>query len=139
MGMKINKVLSLIIMVFVINNCITFYPIETVEPFSMWYTPRVNSLRPTFVWSPISSGKVCYDLAIWESVENKRIKGRMIYYQECITNNKHQIETELRPNRYYYWSVRIRDGEKASQWSTYSSYYFFAAVSNFTPLFRTQK
>lgn len=87
---------------------------------------KVDSLQPTFRWDPPSDVNASYDLIIYEVLNPgtfwqraSRRPGRMVYYRQAIKDTSHTVEETLKPNTEYYWSIRLRQGDKVSPWSTY--------------------
>lgn len=82
---------------------------------------RVGSLTPTLRWEPFplepdpGITAVVYDLRIFES------NGDLAYHREGIPASEHQVETPLKPNHRYEWTVRAcfrsRGERRVTQWS----------------------
>jgi len=81
----------------------------------------LDSRRPTLRWNTfprdIDQEKldpgilsrmrdVTYDLRIWEVVGASR--GKLAYERTGLAEPQHQLESELKPNRRYFWSFRAR-------------------------------
>ena len=89
----------------------------------------VDSLTPTFRWQPDVNRPCTYDFAIWDHAEEIRTGNPLvgyrtniefrsyIYYKEALPLPEHKIEIPLAPSTVYYWSVRIRSGDKVSEWA----------------------
>lgn len=99
------------------------------------YPTKVDSLQPTFKWKS-SPGAEAYDFIIYECIVTKdiwettmRTVGREVYYREGLKETQHSIEEPLKPKCEYYWSVRIRQGQKVSDWSLYN-YYLYMGVAD---------
>ena len=87
----------------------------------------VNSLQPTFRWERFEAGNqtgidlasVRYDLRIWD-VQNGAPVG-VAYAREGLAETFHRLETPLRPQTKYFWSVRARfllDGQtRVTPWA----------------------
>ncbi len=86
---------------------------------------KVDSCTPTLTWEAQLDPSLTYDVEIHKALitPNDSIppeKGELVYYKELIPKNSIKIETPLKPNSKYLWSVRFRklSGE-VGQWSTY--------------------
>lgn len=94
---------------------------------------KTDTLKPVFSWKAAGKKGVSYDLIIYEvaefsipgSLSNQVMKGRMVIYQEDIAEPAYELKTPLKANTKYYWSVRFRDGDVVSRWSTYSHFGFY--------------
>lgn len=62
-----------------------------------------------------------YDIAIYEALKSKQ-RGERVLYVEGVVGTSYIVQTPLKPDTHYLWSVRVRlpDG-RVSAWSTYSS------------------
>lgn len=95
------------------------------------FVRTAESIQPTFKWSPSTEPDVRYDLIVYECVETfgkwggiYRVPGKEIYLRENIQSTEHRIEEALKPGKKYYWSVRIRKGDKIGPWSRYDYFLF---------------
>ena len=89
--------------------------------------PTVGSLTPEFRWKPCPKQGVSYDFILYEAATYTLdqfapiyMKGRIAAYAEGLTESRWQPETPLQPDTRYFWSVRMRDGDTVSHWSTQS-------------------
>jgi hypothetical protein len=92
----------------------------------------IDTLTPELKWRDLKKRGQTYDVAIWEtpyrSIEDVDKKadqlqsswGELIFYTNNIPTNFYQITIPLKPDTYYNWSVRIRDGEKVKSWSSFN-------------------
>lgn len=92
----------------------------------------IDSLQPELKWNGVIKTNQTYEVCIWEtpyrSAKDVKAKaaqkqanwGVSIYFTNNISGNFHQVALQLKPDTYYNWSVRIRDGEKVSAWGTFS-------------------
>jgi hypothetical protein len=101
---------------------------------------QTDSLTPVFSWQAAENKDVSYDLVIYDvanysfsGIDERQMKGRMIAYEENISEPGFKLKTPLKENTKYYWSVRLRDGDVVSRWSTYShfGFYVFYATSGY--------
>jgi hypothetical protein len=127
-----------------------FAPIYPEQSFSMGHFrsnqldtldwPKVDSLQPTLRWEPFPGSNqwgwgtprkpfvvvdaksvtdVSYDLKIW--VVSKGAAGDVAYERERLPEPSHHLESPLKPDTEYYWSVRARfsvDGKpRVTEWS----------------------
>ena len=91
------------------------------------FPPTVDSLQPTLRWEQSTIPGATYDLVVYEVTALKNswggivglAPGEMVYYREGMPNAEHRLETPLKPHESYFWSVRARVGDKASDWSRY--------------------
>ena len=100
--------------------------------------PVTDSLSPLFEWKPPARTDVTYDIAVYESISFEYLGGRVermlgsqVAYAEGLTEPKFRPTTPLAPSKKYEWSVRLRQGDVVSTWSTtgYSFDVFIAARS----------
>jgi hypothetical protein len=94
--------------------------------------PMIQTLQPTFKWQASSREDVTYDLVLYEAARyslsgmmgDSYMRGRRVAYVEDLKQSSWAPETPLRPDTRYFWSVRMRDGETVSGWSTQSHFTF---------------
>jgi hypothetical protein len=111
------------------SGCITYHIVKPVNPLAgnpNKNPARVASHQPVLSWEASPDTAVTYDLIIFEGLKEesfwkgtKRSVGDQVYYREGIRANTHTVETVLKPNTEYYWSVRIRKSNEISEWSRY--------------------
>jgi hypothetical protein len=90
--------------------------------------PSVDTLKPEFRWNPSARQDITYDLIIYEAAAYAfggmttplYMKGRVVAYEEGIRGPYWQPQTPLKPDARYIWSVRLREGNTVSRWSTQS-------------------
>lgn len=95
----------------------------------------VDTLTPTFEWQPSRRAGVTYDIAIYESLQFiyslngavERMRGERVVYAEGLREPRY-VPPPLAPGKRYQWSVRVRDGDTVSTWST-GSYSLFLVVA----------
>jgi hypothetical protein len=98
--------------------------------------PAAESLTPVLEWKPSSKPGVTYDVAVYESLtfaygftgSAPRILGERVAYAEGLKEPRYTLATPLLPDRNYQWSVRLRDGDVVSTWST-TSHFLFLVVA----------
>ena len=106
----------------------------------------VDSLTPSFEWRPSSRGDVAYDLVIYEAftysrgvmkIRSRYIPGKVAVYEEDLKAAIWRPDTPLKPDREYFWSVRLRRDGTVTNWSNYSyfSFYLVASSSGYGQLF----
>lgn len=107
---------------------------QGVEPSSPQGTaqgfPVVASLTPLLEWKPSSRPAVTYDVAIYEShsvspmptlsAQSSMLRGALVDYAEGLTQPRYVPTAPLKPGTSYQWSVRLREVEVVSSWSTTS-------------------
>ena len=123
-------VLSLLIV-----GCATAEGVTPVHPEigNPNYPTVVESLQPSFEWKPAESAEA-YDLIVYECIKvgsfwegTSRTVGREVYYRQGLADTRHRIEEALKPDTEYYWSVRMRRGNRVSAWSVYDYTLFLGA------------
>lgn len=118
-------------------NCDKNY--QGVEPLQPEGTaqrfPVTRDLAPLLEWKPTSRPEVSYDVAIYESLTLRyglegvpaNLRGKLVAYAEGLREPRYS-SAALQPGKKYEWTVRLRDGDTVSSWST-TSYSFFAVVA----------
>ncbi len=94
--------------------------------------PTSSSLTPEFRWKPSARQDVSYDLILYEAAAYvvgdqmvpSYMRGRVVAYEEDIQEPRWQPTSPLKPDTRYIWSVRLREGESVSGWSTQSHFTF---------------
>lgn len=128
MSRRKNAIAALCLLL-VLTSCSTTFRVLKPEnpPLGfLGFARTAESIQPTFKWSPSPEPDVRYDLIVYECVESfgnlgeiYRVPGKEIYLRKGIQNTEHRIEEALKPGKKYYWSVRIRKGDKVGPWSSY--------------------
>ena len=89
----------------------------------------VDSLEPVLRWKPAVEPGTTYDLVIYraEDTRKRAMKGgkpgEKVYYREGLAEASHRVAPPLAPRMKYLWSVRTRQGDEVSAWSTYTYMY----------------
>lgn len=106
-----------------------------VEPLLAGSTsshPAVDSLTPLLEWKPSSRADMRYDVAVYETVSLSSMdfgigsqRGPLVAYAQGLSEPRYRVPTPLQPGREYDWSVRLRDGDSVSSWSTSGYFAFF--------------
>jgi hypothetical protein len=110
--------------------------LQGVEPVQPPGTAKsfvtVASLTPLLAWKPSSKGGFTYDIAVFESLSLAgdvpgalRIRGTRVAYAEGLREPRYQLSKPLAANTKYEWSVRLREGDNVSTWTTTSYFAFF--------------
>lgn len=93
--------------------------------------PEITTLRPTFSWKPCPRDDVSYDFVLYEAASysvqqtiNQYMRGHRIAYVEDLKEATWTPDVALRPGTRYFWSVRMRQGDTVSYWSTHSHFTF---------------
>jgi hypothetical protein len=81
-----------------------------------WTFPPVGSVTPLLEWTASSRREVTYDLAIYERLDIG-VRGAVLAYAEGLQKPRYTPGPLQRGQR-YEWSVRLRDGDTVSTWST---------------------
>lgn len=90
--------------------------------------PTANDLLPEFRWKGCPRSEVTYDLILYEAAAYavggalvpSYMKGRVVTYVEDLAQPFWRPDKPLKPDTRYFWSVRFRDGDTVSGWSTQS-------------------
>lgn len=96
--------------------------------------PLAESLTPALEWKPTGKAGVTYDVAIFEAlkisgvVKPRTLRGPLVSYAQGLRDPKYSPAAPLQPGKLYEWTVRLREGDTVSSWST-SSYSWFALVA----------
>jgi hypothetical protein len=106
-----------------------FHGVTPVSPdVSRSGFPEASNLTPEFRWKGCPRSDVSYDLILYEAAayayggQNvpSYMKGRVVAYAEDLKEPRWQPNTPLKPDTRYIWSVRLREGDTVSGWSTQS-------------------
>jgi hypothetical protein len=95
----------------------------------------VSDRTPTLEWKPSTKPGTTYDVAIYESLEFtyslwgavRGLQGSLVAYAEALPEPRY-VPPALDSGKRYLWSVRLRDAETVSTWST-TSYSFFIVIA----------
>lgn len=98
--------------------------------------PLTQNLTPLLEWKPSSKPGVTYDVAIFESLMLRhgwkgtpaRLRGRLVAYAQGLHESKYSPPVPLQPGKRHEWTVRLREHDLVSTWST-TSYSMFAVVA----------
>lgn len=131
-----------------LTACTSFHGVTAISPKTghPYHPTKVDNLHPTLEWKSSSQGDETYDVIIYEVLVKGVRKdsmwnwpyggepmlvygatGKMVYYRERIKETYHKVEDPLEPDTHYYWSVRVRQGDKVSEWSRYD-YLLYAGI-----------
>jgi len=81
----------------------------------------VDSLQPVLEWTKSVQKGVLYDVAVYECFRGPHLRvGDLVYYKEALDVTQLRVETPLKPEQLYCWSVRIRTADKVYEWSRYN-------------------
>jgi hypothetical protein len=112
--------------------------------------PIARSISPLITWEASERAGVTYDIVMHEAVrygdpgQKRWIEGKIVHYAAGLPKPEFSLPEPFNPGRKYFWSVRVRDRDRVSTWSTmdYKQFGFFivAAVwrSGFGNPFRIQ-
>ena len=98
--------------------------------------PTVSSLKPEFRWKPSERQDISYDIIIYEAAayavsgaaSSSYMRGRVVAYKEGLEESYWQPENPLKPKTRYFWSVRLREGDTVSEWSTHGHFIFLVVA-----------
>ena len=89
-----------------------------------WNYSPTRTLNPQLAWERVSRSDLAYDVAIYESLTFsyglstvRELRGALVAYAEGLREPR-WTPPSLQPGRQYQWSVRLRDGDTVSSWST---------------------
>lgn len=104
----------------------------------------ITNLSPELKWKDIrkdlKKDSLTFDVCIFEtpyrSTEDINKKnsqfqsswGIPVYSTNNLATNFHQVAIKLKPDTYYNWSVRVRDGENVREWSYFNQEVVVMAV-----------
>jgi len=98
--------------------------------------PDVVDGRPQLAWKPSTAAGVTYDVAIYESLTltvdlptAPRARGALVAYAEALPEPSFKPQQPLAPGKRYMWSVRLRNGDTVTSWSTTGYYAVIAGGS----------
>ena len=152
MKIKISCLIILSFSMFLFIGCTTprsynFWGIGGLSPinpgmnYGYFYRYRtIDTLSPELKWKDEKKPNQTYDVGIWEtpyrSIDDIKKKsgqaneswGIFIYQTNNISTNYFQLPLRLEPNTYYNWSVRVREGNKVSRWSSFSQDVDYASL-----------
>lgn len=130
------------------SGCMKYHGLRPIYPTvgNPGVPNTVTSLQPVLEWAPFEGKEGTYDVVVVEQLndaQNHKVfnPGRTVFFREGITDTKVKIEPPLEFDKIYWWTVRTRNGDAASEWSRYdySGSYFYVHVyaKNFPYPFRT--
>lgn len=93
-----------------------------------------QDLLPVLRWKASSRAGITYDIEIYESLSfpqtefgNPRwLRGARIVHEEGLSEPRYTPASPLKPGMRYEWTVRLRNGDTVSTWSTGGSVGWFA-------------
>ena len=96
---------------------------------------RVKDLAPLLQWKPSGRPGTAYDVAIYESLDFqyglsgsvRGLRGALVAYAEGLREPRYAAPP-LEAGKRYQWSVRLRDGDSVSTWSS-TSYSLFLLIA----------
>lgn len=100
----------------------------TQPPDSALGFPLVETLSPVLEWKPSTLPDVAYDVVIYESLslttqlgeQIDRLRGARVAYAEGLREPRFVPAAPLAPGKKYEWTVRVRQGDTVSDWSSAS-------------------
>lgn len=92
----------------------------------------VDSLTPTFSWSGSSRADIHYDLVVRKSLTcsgmvlfKEGLPGDVVLYVENLDEPRYTPIEPLESDTNYIWSVRFREGDVVSDWSSTGQFSFY--------------
>ena len=110
--------------------------VRPLQPAGTERSPvRVKGLTPLLEWKPSGTPGTSYDVAIYESLDFqyglhgsvRGLRGALVAYAEGLREPRYAAPA-LQAGKRYQWSVRLRDGDTVSTWST-TSYSLFILIA----------
>ena len=102
--------------------------------------PLTDAVVPLLEWKPVARTGVSYDIAIYESVtllwglaanqQVSRLRGTLVDYAEGLAEPRY-TPRKLEPAKAYEWTVRLREGDSVSSWSSIGTVMMDGAVFGF--------
>lgn len=132
-----------------LSACTTYTGLKPVYPdvgHPNYHVVEVSSLQPTLKWEASSQPGATYDLNVFEGPEAgsdilplpalKRDPAKLVYVREGLLKPEHTVEELLKPGNVYFWSVRLHEEGKISEWSRYnyclfSGFYIYRAPNQY--------
>ena len=107
--------------------------VRPLQPNAMaWTYPPVESVTPLLEWTRSSRAGVTYDVAVYEYIyvlgTGRGVRGAVLAYAEGLEEPRYTPSALQRGER-YEWSVRLRDGDTVSTWSTTSQSAVFPVLA----------
>jgi hypothetical protein len=110
-------------------------PAVTRGPYGVSFT-TVDGLLPELRWKSSRAPGVTYDVAIWEAAAyrlpskgiDRHIPGHLVVYRENLARTDLALQTPLKPQTKYYWSVRLRRADTVSSWSRAGHFTFLVVA-----------
>ncbi len=109
-------------------------PVDTARSFV-----ALDNLTPLLEWKPVARETMRYDVAVYESLPlglnlpgSPRVRGSLVAYAEGLDVPRWRVTPALKPDTKYEWSVRVRDGDTVSTWSTTSQFTLLLVAAVFS-------
>jgi hypothetical protein len=103
-----------------------------ISPEASTSFPQVATSTPRLSWQSAGSRTFRYDVVVYEAaswmlngISRVDLPGRVVVYEENLAEANLALEAPLAPGARYYWSVRLRDGDRVSTWSTHGHFDFY--------------
>ena len=98
----------------------------------------VESVSPTLKWQAAGRPGVSYDVVMWEAaayrlssmMSAKYTPGQVALYEENLVAPELTLSKPLKPKTRYFWSVRARQGDVVSSWSSAGHFNFLVVAWN---------
>lgn len=155
MEVVVKRIICLLpIICFATTGCvgmafIDHHGLEAIEPahsdaaLRTWAGPdtsvNVDSLQPTFRWQKSPSSGATYDFIVYQVITLEPAPGyvgsgilepgKVVYSREGLATSEHKIETPLQAGSDYLWTFRAHEGDKISEWSSYSLSKYVIAIN----------
>ena len=101
----------------------------TPDSRSLDFIP-VGSLHPLLAWQPAGPPGTHYDLILrevvsWVEGDHMRyMAGAIVDYASDLGEPRYTVKAALAPKSRYFWSVRLREGDTVSEWSSITDKHF---------------
>jgi hypothetical protein len=109
----------------------SFNGVEAVSPkvdftLSGPQPTRLDTLQPRFRWRTALTAGAAYDLVVWRGISYKPgalaattyASGPVAFYAENLQQAEFAEVPPLQPKSHYFWSVRMRQADTVSTWTT---------------------
>lgn len=103
-----------------------------ISPRASTSFPPLSTLTPRLQWQPAGNGTFSYDVVVYEAaswvlngIQRHQFPGHVAVYAENVAQPSLALTTPLEPDTRYYWSVRLRDGDRVSTWSSHGYFDFY--------------
>ena len=96
--------------------------------------PRPSGVAPRLIWEGVGADRFTYDVVAYEAatwtdtgIAPQYVPGRIALYRENITEPTLRLGLvpSLQRDSRYFWTVRLRKGDRVSTWSTHGHFFLY--------------